>query len=114
MYCAKLAKDDNGTFLVTFPDVPEAATFGDSREEALFHAQDALESALELYEERGEDFPKARYKSKFPVSPRALIAAKLELRKGGCTTVCVNAVLPRKRRNYGDQTRSSGRVVERD
>ncbi len=80
MYCAKLEKDDNGTILVTFPDVQGAVTFGYTREEALFHAQDALESALELYEERDEDLPVPRYESAFPVAPRVLVAAKIELR----------------------------------
>jgi antitoxin HicB len=36
---------DDGTVLVTFPDVPEAITFGANAEEALSHAVDALETA---------------------------------------------------------------------
>jgi hypothetical protein len=34
-YPVTLSKDDNGTFLVRFADVPEAITYGDTKEEAL-------------------------------------------------------------------------------
>jgi antitoxin HicB len=40
---------DDGTVLVTFPDVPEAITFGADADEALLQAVDALESALAFY-----------------------------------------------------------------
>ncbi len=45
-YPAMLEKDDNGTFLVTFPDFDDAVTYGDTREEALDHAVDALETVI--------------------------------------------------------------------
>ena len=46
----KLASDrKSGGFVVTFPDIPEAITQGDSLEEALAMAQDALETALDFY-----------------------------------------------------------------
>jgi antitoxin HicB len=41
-----LIPDPDGGFTVTFRDVPEAITEGDTREEALLRAEDALESAL--------------------------------------------------------------------
>jgi predicted RNase H-like HicB family nuclease len=41
--------DPDGGFTVTFRDVPEAITDGDTREEALLRAEDALESALAMY-----------------------------------------------------------------
>jgi antitoxin HicB len=50
-YPVKLQRDTNGTILVSFPDVPEAHTFGDDREEALARAVDALETALMGYVE---------------------------------------------------------------
>jgi antitoxin HicB len=37
---------DDGTILVTFPDVPGAITFGDDEEDALYRAVDALETML--------------------------------------------------------------------
>lgn len=48
-YPATLTPDPDGGFTVTFRDVPEAITEGDSREEALLRAEDALESALAMY-----------------------------------------------------------------
>ena len=45
-YAVELTPDDNGTLLVTVPDLPEAITFGEDREEALARAVDAIESAL--------------------------------------------------------------------
>ena len=45
-YPATLTPDPDSGFTVTFRDVPEAITEGDSREEALLRAEDALESAL--------------------------------------------------------------------
>lgn len=45
-----LTRDKNdGGFVVTFTDIPEAITQGDTLEEALAMAQDALETALEFY-----------------------------------------------------------------
>ena len=46
-YAVILTKDDNDTVLVTFPDFPEAATFGEDREEALLRAVDAIETAIQ-------------------------------------------------------------------
>jgi len=45
-YRVRLEKDDNGTYLVTTPDLPEMTTFGDTVEEALAHAVDAIETAI--------------------------------------------------------------------
>ena len=47
-YPVKLSRD--GKFLMaTFPDIPEAHTQGDSVEDALAMAKDALETALDFY-----------------------------------------------------------------
>ncbi len=45
-YPVKL-QDDEGTVLVTFPDFPEAITFGEDEEDALLRAVDALETAIQ-------------------------------------------------------------------
>src|SRR5262249_40964680 len=45
-YPAVLEKDENDTWLVTFPDCEDAVTFGDTRTEALAHAVDALETVI--------------------------------------------------------------------
>src|ERR1700704_5994744 len=54
----KLSPDPDGGFTVTFRDVPEAITEGDSRDGALMRAEDALESALAMYIAAKEPLPK--------------------------------------------------------
>lgn len=44
-----LEPQPDGTVLVSFPDIPEALTEGDTEEEALAEAQDCLAAALEGY-----------------------------------------------------------------
>ena len=48
---------DSGGFVVSFPDIPEALTQGDSREEALSMALDALVTAFEFYFEDNQKIP---------------------------------------------------------
>lgn len=43
--------------MVSFPDIPEALTQGDTREEALTNALDALVTAFEFYFEDSERIP---------------------------------------------------------
>ena len=56
-YPVKLKKDSNGSLLVTFPDIPEAATSAHDEAKALRLAREALESALEFYFEDGRTVP---------------------------------------------------------
>src|ERR671918_3206589 len=46
-YPVILTEDDNGTILAVCPDLPEAATFGEDREDALLRAVDAIETAIQ-------------------------------------------------------------------
>jgi antitoxin HicB len=48
-YPVHLKKAREGGYVVTFPDIPEAITQGETLEDSLQHAQDALESAMEFY-----------------------------------------------------------------
>ena len=59
MFCypVTLTPDDNGTILVTFPDIPEAVTFGDDEDDALLRAVDALENMLVAKMVDREDIP---------------------------------------------------------
>lgn len=57
IYYAKIQELENG-YLVTFRDVPEALTQGDTYEEAVEMAQDALKTALEFYIEKGLSHPR--------------------------------------------------------
>ena len=56
-YPVVLTRDTNDTYLVDFPDVPEAHTVGDDIQEALMRAVDALESALMVYIEKHRSIP---------------------------------------------------------
>jgi antitoxin HicB len=56
-YPVTLSEDDNGTILATFPDFPEAATFGEDRAEALRRAVDAIETAIRGRMSDREDLP---------------------------------------------------------
>jgi len=71
---------DGDTVLVTFPDVPEAITFGATEEEALRHAVDALETALSFYVDERKPLPVASVAHDLPtVRPCALECIKLEI-----------------------------------
>ncbi|QCR38958.1 type II toxin-antitoxin system HicB family antitoxin [Nissabacter sp. SGAir0207] len=48
---------DNGVYIVSFPDIPEALTQGHTRDEALEMARDALVTAFEFYFEDDEAIP---------------------------------------------------------
>ncbi|MGB6745544.1 MAG: type II toxin-antitoxin system HicB family antitoxin [Terracidiphilus sp.] len=48
-YPVRLKAAEEGGYIVTFPDIPEAITQGEDVEDALRHGADALESALEFY-----------------------------------------------------------------
>ena len=48
-YRMALKRDSNGTVLVSFPDFPEAHTFGGDEAEARLHAVNALETVIAAY-----------------------------------------------------------------
>jgi len=70
---------DGGTVLVSFPDVPEAITFGADQDDALLHAVDALETALSFYVDARKPLPAASKakRGQHSVRPTALECAKL-------------------------------------
>ncbi len=71
---------DGDTILVTFPDVPEAITFGQNEEQALLQAVDALETALSFYVEARKPLPEPSIRPDLPtVRPSALESIKLGL-----------------------------------
>ena len=73
-----LTRDHNGSMLVTFPDAPEAITFGADRDEALLQAVDALESALSCYVDARQPLPvPPPLEGHQTVRPSALECAKL-------------------------------------
>jgi antitoxin HicB len=78
-YAVTLAPDDNGTILVTVPDIPEAVTFGDDRDDALARALDAIETAIMGAMAAREDVPAPRAEGADYVTLPALSSAKIEL-----------------------------------
>jgi antitoxin HicB len=56
-YPVHLEAAEEGGFVVAFPDIPEAITQGEDREDAHRHGADALESALDFYFEDRRPVP---------------------------------------------------------
>ena len=56
-YPVHLEPAEEGGFVVTFPDIPEACTQGNDEADALSWAQGALETTLEIYIDRGLHVP---------------------------------------------------------
>ncbi len=79
-YPVVIERDDNETFLVSFPDFPEAHTFGETIDEALRHAADALATIVDVYIKDRQDIPlpSARL-TKYRVAMPALVEAKVQL-----------------------------------
>ncbi len=72
-YPVEITKESNGTYTVGFPDIPEAHTLGDTRDEALMHAVEALETALSFYIDEGKPLPKSSAKRNSAVVGPSLI-----------------------------------------
>ncbi|QXH52679.1 type II toxin-antitoxin system HicB family antitoxin [Pseudomonas fakonensis] len=70
-----------GSFWVSCPDIPEMASAGDTVDEALFDAVDALESAISLYidQRKAIPLPSPRQQDQVLVRLPALSAAKAAL-----------------------------------
>ena len=56
-YPVNLIQQDDGSYLVRFPDVPEALTDGETREEAISEASDCLIAAIGGYINERRDIP---------------------------------------------------------
>ena len=73
--------ESDGGFVVTFPDIPEALTQGETREEALEMAQEALATALEFYfeDKRPVPVPSKAKRGQDVIELPASLAAKILL-----------------------------------
>jgi antitoxin HicB len=80
-YPAKFKKDTNGTFLVTFPDVPEAISVGLDVRDARVQALDAIEAAFEIYfdQRRTIPMPSKIKRGQEAIALPALVTAKVLL-----------------------------------
>lgn len=76
----ELTPDDNGTTLVTCPDVPEMVTFGETKADALQQAVDALTAILDEYIQDGRPIPSPSHRPDLPAVPLPMrVALKLAL-----------------------------------
>lgn len=77
---ARLTADKKG-FTVTFRDIPEAITWGATKEEAVEMAQDALATAMDFYFEdrRAVPAPSPRKRGEVEIELPASVAAKVLL-----------------------------------
>jgi len=79
-YPVILERDDNDTILVSFPDFPEAHTFGDNEQDALDHGVDALATVIDAYIKDRRDIPlPTSIVGRHWVTMPALIEAKVHL-----------------------------------
>ena len=97
-YPVTLTRDDNGSYLVTFPGVPEAVTYGDTVEAALEHALEALLSVIDAkIRDRGDiPAPGADTGKRLGVTLPALEASKVALYQTMRTQKVTKAELGRR------------------
>lgn len=53
-----IVERDDGTFVASFPDVPQAHTIGNTKAQALKRAEDALETAFIVFMSDRKDIPR--------------------------------------------------------
>jgi antitoxin HicB len=97
-YPATMAVDTAGFHLITFPDIPEAGTDAETREDALREAPDALIAALGGYIEarRAIPAPSKAKRGQVMVTLPVLAAAKLALYEAMQTAQITNVELGRR------------------
>ncbi len=80
-YPVELRLQDDGSYLISFPDIPEALTDGMTNDEALSEAEDCLIAALGGYISERRNIPKPSLPQKEQPTVRVppLVAAKLAL-----------------------------------
>ncbi len=96
-YPCKIEKGSDGKYLATFPDFSETLTEGDTQEEALFNAAEALTLTLEGRAEEGLTIPfPPQIESEHMIYPSCRVQAALLVR------------FNRKERKIADMARSLG------
>ncbi len=125
-YPVRIEKDDNNTLLVTFPDIPEAITFGETLEDAFERAIDCLDTALAFRIKEGQALPKSSYTTGKCVSPSPLVALKAalfcEMKKQGirksdlvkklkCSPKTVDRIVDARHKSTFKQMESAFRVI---
>jgi antitoxin HicB len=96
-YPYEMAAQPEGGFTVTFPDVPEAVTEGDTESELRARAEDALVTALSFYTDDGQPLPRPSPALDRPLAlVPPLVAAKLALHDAMLAEGISNAELARR------------------
>jgi antitoxin HicB len=97
-YPVKFTRDHDGTVLVTAPDLPEVATFGETVEDALTRAGDAIATALQgrITDRREIPAPSTVRRRQRLVALPAIVAAKLALYRAMMDTGTRKSDLARK------------------
>lgn len=96
-YPCQIEKDKEGKYLITFPNFPETFTEGETEEEALFNASEALTLTLEGRAEENMPIPFPSQEERFPmIYPSSRVQAALLVR------------FSRGRRKIADVARSLG------
>jgi antitoxin HicB len=78
-YPVVLEPDDNGTVMVTFPDFPEAQTFGEDEADALVRANDALATIVDGYIRARRTLPPPSQTTGRAAELSPLMSTKVEL-----------------------------------
>ncbi|CAI1602497.1 Antitoxin HicB [Serratia fonticola] len=106
-YPVKFEHDETG-WCVSFPDIPEALTGGDTREEALSLAQDALVTAFDFYFEDRRPVPMPSADGEEFIDVPASVAAKVLLLNAMIATGTTPAELARR---LGTRPQEVNRIV---
>ena len=103
-YPIEFTPDDNDTFLVTCPDLPEVTTFGEDEGDAILRAGDAIEEALAARIFDRSDIPEpSEANDRTVVSLPAQTAMKVALYKSMREAGLRKADLARKLQAHGPQ-----------
>jgi antitoxin HicB len=105
-----LTPQPEGGFTVTSPALPGLITEGETLEEALANAQDALRTTLELYEDVGRPLPNGRVKMR----SLALSKSTSSSRRGELPRDCAQAAPPRLSRATEARWRIASEVAQPD
>ena len=95
IYPAIVEQGEEGSFIVRFPDFPEALTFGSTETEAVHEAADCLREALRGRIRDGENLPlpSENVQGAHMIAPPAEMVAKAAVydafRRGGLTRVAL-------------------------
>ncbi|MDK2375273.1 type II toxin-antitoxin system HicB family antitoxin [Serratia fonticola] len=106
-YPVKFEHDETG-WCVSFPDIPEALTGGETREEALSLAQDALVTAFDFYFEDRRPVPMPSADGEEFIDVPASVAAKVLLLNAMIATGTTPAELARR---LGTRPQEVNRIV---